>query len=210
MCCLHISSFIIVGPANNHSNKLFLPASLLHHVGILEEIVNHWISEHIIVKFIDYSTNSTFSSQPLKEGSIVFLFGTKSTYESLEYSDFWAKKDFFWKLFHFLFIGLVWWTGFEWALFFDCFNITFNRVEYFSKFGYLSCWNIKEMKRLFKVNPSFIKLFFADFESGMGGFHIGSFILVRSTCNKSDKLFLPLSLLFHISVWKEGTNDWIS
>lgn len=209
MGCLHISSFIVVRTANDHRDELFLPASLLHHVSVLEEIVDHWISEHIIVKFIDYGADSTFSSQSFEKRSFVLLDRAKSADESLEDSDVGAKKNFLREFLGLFITDHARGAWLEWTLLFDCFYISFHRVKHSLKFRNLSCWNVEEMKGLFKIYPSFIELLLANLELCVGGFHVGSFILIWSTCNKSNELLLSLSLFLHVGVGKERTNDWV-
>lgn len=49
----HISPLIFVGPTCNKGDELFLPLNLEFHVSVGKEVVDNWISQHKIIKFID-------------------------------------------------------------------------------------------------------------------------------------------------------------
>ena len=48
--------------------------------------------------------------------------------------------------------------------------------------------------------PSYIKIFFGNIEFTVSSFHISSFIITRSSGNKSDELLLPASEFLEIDV----------
>lgn len=64
-------------------------------------------------------------------------------------------------------------------------------------------------KRIAKVPPCCIKLFFANLKLLMCRFHICTLIFVGSTGDERDKVFLALPLLGHIGIGKEVINNWI-
>lgn len=51
--------------------------------------------------------------------------------------------------------------------------------------------------------PSSVEIFLLDVELAMGGVHISAFIVVRATRHHSNELFLPASLLIHVSSREE-------
>lgn len=53
MSFFHISSLVFVGPTCNERDELFLSLNLEFHVSVGKEVVDDWISEHKLIKFIN-------------------------------------------------------------------------------------------------------------------------------------------------------------
>ena len=61
--CLHVNSLVFVGSSSHQCDELFLPGSLLRHVGVGEEVLGDVIRKHELIEFVNDSADGCFSSE---------------------------------------------------------------------------------------------------------------------------------------------------
>lgn len=65
MGLLHVNTFVVVRASSSHDDKLGLSLSLFCHIGVLEELFDSIIAEHVHVELVHNGFNGRFSSKSL-------------------------------------------------------------------------------------------------------------------------------------------------
>ena len=84
-------------------------------------------------------------------------------------------------------------------------KISLHRVENSFEVSNLSVVDFEKVESLLKIMPSFVELFFSDFELLVSVLHVSALVFVRATRGHDNELLLPCCLLFHIGICEKGS-----